>query len=49
MVFKFRHPDMQVAAEPTSLQYAAEDYNALNCTKTGTVCRLLGNPPKSHE
>ena len=32
-----------------SLQYAAEDYIALNCTKTGTVYRLLGNPPKSHE
>jgi len=32
-----------------SLQYAAEDYIALNCTKTGTVYRLLGNSPKSHE
>jgi hypothetical protein len=32
-----------------SLQYAAEDYIALNCTKTATVYRLLGNPPKSHE
>ena len=31
------------------LQYAAEDYVALNCTKTATVYRLLGNPPKSHE
>jgi len=31
------------------LQYAAEDYIALNCTKTATVYRLLGNPPKSHE
>jgi hypothetical protein len=32
-----------------SLQYAAEEYIALNCTKTATVYRLLGNPPKSHE
>jgi len=32
-----------------SLQYAAEDYIALNCTKTGTVYRLLGNAPQSHE
>jgi len=32
-----------------SLQYSAEDYIALNCTKTATVYRLLGNPPKSHE
>ena len=32
-----------------SLQYAAEDYIALNGTKTATVYRLLGNPPKSHE
>lgn len=31
------------------LQYAAEDYIALNCTKTATVYRLLGNPPKSNE
>ena len=31
------------------LQYSAEDYIALNCTKTATVYRLLGNPPKSHE
>lgn len=31
------------------LQYAAEDYVALNTTKTATVYRLLGNPPKSHE
>src|SRR5215469_13028381 len=31
------------------LQYAAEDYIALNTTKTGTIYRLLGNPPKSHE
>jgi len=32
-----------------ALQYAAEEYIALNCTKTATVYRLLGNPPKSHE
>jgi hypothetical protein len=32
-----------------SLQYSADDYIALNCTKTGTVYRLLGNSPKSHE
>ena len=31
------------------LQYAAEDWIALKATKTGTVYRLLGNPPKSHE
>ena len=32
-----------------SLQYSAESYIALNCTKTATVYRLLGNAPKSHE
>lgn len=32
-----------------ALQYAAEDYIALNATKTATVYRLLGNPPASHE
>ncbi|HVO64631.1 MAG TPA: hypothetical protein VMT53_27160 [Terriglobales bacterium] len=32
-----------------SLQYSAEEYIALNCTKTATVYRLMGNPPKSHE
>lgn len=31
------------------LQYAAEEYIALNATKTATVYRLLGNPPKAHE
>jgi hypothetical protein len=31
------------------LQYAAEEWIALKATKTGTVYRLLGNPPKSHE
>ena len=28
---------------------AAEDYINLGATKTATVYRLLGNPPKSHE
>jgi hypothetical protein len=32
-----------------SLQYAAESYINLGATKTATVYRLLGNPPKSHE
>src|SRR5271157_1113693 len=32
-----------------SLQYAAEDYINLGATKTATVYRLLGNPPRSHE
>ncbi len=32
-----------------SLQYSAEDYIALNATKTATVYRLLGNPPTSLE
>jgi len=32
-----------------SLQYSAEEYIALNATKTATVYRLLGNAPKSHE
>src|SRR5580704_8934287 len=32
-----------------SLQYSAEEYIALNCTKTATVYRLLGNQPNSHE
>jgi hypothetical protein len=32
-----------------ALQYAAADYINLNATKTATVYRLLGNPPKSHE
>lgn len=31
------------------LQHAAADYINLNATKTATVYRLLGNPPKSHE
>ena len=32
-----------------SLQYSAQEYIALNATKTATVYRLMGNPPKSHE
>ena len=32
-----------------ALQYAAEDYIALNATKTGVVYRLLGNAPTAHE
>ena len=32
-----------------ALQYSAEEYIALNATKTASVYRLLGNPPKSHE
>jgi len=31
------------------LQYAAEEYIALNATKTATVYRLLGNPPNAQE
>ena len=31
------------------LQYSAEEYIALNATKTATVYRLLGNAPKAHE
>jgi hypothetical protein len=31
------------------LQYSADEYIALNATKTATVYRLLGNPPNSHE
>ena len=32
-----------------ALQYSAEEYIALNATKTATVYRLLGNPPRAHE
>jgi hypothetical protein len=31
------------------LQDAAQDYIALNATKTGVVYRLQGNPPNAHE
>jgi len=54
--FKFKDRDLlskeamrRAEAFFIDLQYAAEDYIALNCTKTATVYRLLGNPPKSHE
>ena len=54
--FKFKDRDLiskeamrRAEAFFVDLQYAAEDYIALNCTKTATVYRLLGNPPKSHE
>ena len=30
-----------------SLQYPTEGYIALNCTKTATVYRLLGNAPEA--
>jgi hypothetical protein len=32
-----------------ALQYAAKDWISLTATKTGSVYRLLGNPPKSDE
>jgi len=32
-----------------SLQYSAQEYIALGATKTATVYRLMGNPPKAHE
>jgi len=54
--FRFKERDLiskkamrRAEAFFVDLQYAAEDYIALNCTKTATVYRLLGNPPKSHE
>jgi hypothetical protein len=54
--FRFQDRDMlgkealrRAEAFFIDLQYAAEEYIALNCTKTATVYRLLGNPPKSHE
>lgn len=56
--FQFRFQDRNMLGKEAlrraeaffiDLQYAAEDYIALNCTKTATVYRLLGNPPKSHE
>ena len=54
--FKFRDRDLlskeamrRAEAFFIDLQYAAEGYIALNCTKTATVYRLLGNPPTSHE
>ena len=56
--YQFKFKDRTELAKPAlkraedffvALQYAAEEYIALNCTKTATVYRLLGNPPKSHE
>lgn len=56
--YQFRFQDRALLAKEAlkrteaffiDLQYAAEDYIALNATKTATVYRLLGNPPKSHE
>jgi len=56
--FQFRFQDRDMLSKDAlkraeaffiSLQYSAEDYIALNCTKTAAVYRLLGNPPKSHE
>ena len=54
--FKFKDPSQlspdalrRTEAFFISLQYSAEDYINLGATKTATVYRLLGNPPKSHE
>jgi len=56
--FQFRFKDREMLGKEAlqraeaffiDLQYAAEDYIMLNATKTATVYRLLGNPPKSHE
>jgi hypothetical protein len=56
--FQFRFQDRNLLSHDAlkraeafflALQYSGEDYIALNCTKTATVYRLLGNPPKSHE
>jgi hypothetical protein len=56
--YQFKFKDRNELSKPAlkraedffiALQYAAEEYIALNCTKTATVYRLLGNPPKSHE
>lgn len=56
--YQFRFQDRAMLAKDAlkraeaffiDLQYSAEEYIALNATKTATVYRLLGNPPKSHE
>jgi len=56
--YQFKFKDRNDLAKPAlkraedffiALQYSAEEYIALNCTKTATVYRLLGNAPKSHE
>ena len=56
--FQFRFQDRNMLGKEAlrraesffiDLQYSAEEYIALNCTKTAAVYRLLGNPPNSHE
>jgi hypothetical protein len=56
--FQFRFQDRNMLAKEAlkraeaffiSLQYSAEDYIALNLTKTAAVYRLLGNAPRAHE
>ncbi len=56
--FQFRFQDRSMLSKEAlrraeafflDLQYSAEEYIALNCTKTAMVYRLLGNSPKSHE
>jgi hypothetical protein len=56
--FQFRFPNRNMLAKEAlkraeaffiALQYSAEDYIALNCTKTAAVYRLLGNAPRAHE
>jgi hypothetical protein len=56
--YQFKFKDRNELAKPAlkraedffvALQYAAEEYIALNCTKTATVYRLLGNPPNAQE
>ena len=44
-----KEPLQRAEAFFIALQYAAQDWIALNATKTGIVYRLHGNPPKSHE
>ena len=56
--YQFRFQDRAMLAKDAlkraeayfiALQYAAEDYIALNATKTAVVYRLLGNSPTSNE
>src|SRR6478736_4824710 len=44
-----REAMQKVEAFFIALQYAAKDWISLTATKTGSVYRLLGNPPKSDE
>lgn len=44
-----REAMQRVEAFFIDLQYAAKDWISLTATKTGSVYRLLGNPPKSDE